>query len=212
MANDTVNTLAQLNQLFQTLTISLLGITFSNNADKTPYGKVRVSWPTEGQPAWKITEDVCFIRSLEIDNPYNKQRDVYFTTNYTGNNNAVDANNCNQKTSFTRVLMVTWVFYGPSSFENAQKVRDGMFYQLNHDALANNNIYLLPNTESPRRAPELFQGQWWERTDLTMYFNELVIRNLAVPYLKSAQITIMRDNNRANEIVDVTEAIYNATK
>ena len=64
-------------RLFEGLTLSILGhdgaiAAWENyQAHKTgwtgavpanPYDLVRKSWPTAGQPAWKITEDVAFIR------------------------------------------------------------------------------------------------------------------------------------------------------
>jgi len=165
-------TLSQLNQLFQALTVSMLGITADN-----PYYFVRIAWPQTGAPAWKITEDVCFLRIIEKEDPYNKQRDAQYdgTTLHT---------------SYTRVLQVTWTFYGPNSFENAQVVRDQLFYSEGHNTLVKNNIYLIPNIQAPRRIPEAFNNQWWERTDLTIDFNELVKRELAVPYLRSAGIIL----------------------
>ena len=154
---------------------------------------VRVSWPTTGAPAWKITEDVAFLRVIESDDKYNRQREDKFV--------GLDADNGTNIMRFTRVMQVFWTFYGPNSFENAQAIRDQMFYQDYHDILANSNLYLIPDIVSPVRAPELFQGQWWERTDLNMRFNELVSKDLTIPYIKSAEIIIEND---AAVLVDMT--------
>ena len=194
-------TIDQLNRLFQNVVLSILGYddavvlwneyqttksTWTDPIPPNPYYFVRVSWPTGGAPAWKITEDIAFLQVSEVDNPYNRQRDV--------NMLAVDANNAAQLTQFTRVMGISWVLYGPNSFENAQAIRDKMFYQRIHDVLAEQNIYLIPDITSPRRVPELFESQWWERVDLSMRFNEFIQRDLEVPYIKSSEITVSAGN------------------
>ena len=183
-------TINELNIIFQTLTMQMLGldITIPGNAYF-----VRVSWPTTGAPAWNITEDIAFLRIVESDDKYNRQREDKFV--------GLDSDNGTNIMRFTRVMQVFWTFYGPNSFENAQVIRDRMFYQDNHDILANSNLYLIPDIVSPIRAPELFQGQWWERTDLNMRFNELISKDLTIPYIKSAEIIIEDDSGI---LVDMT--------
>ena len=194
---DTILTIAELNVLFQGLTIGILGY------ELTPvdgYSKVRISWPTGGAPAWKIAEDVVFIRILESESLWNRQREVKFL-------NLVDPDYGNQETKYTRVLMVNWAFYGPHCFDNAQAVRDQMFYELNQEALKQNNLALIPNIAAPMRVPELYQGQWWDRTDLSMFFNEKIVLNYNVPYIKSAEIEVMGDMGEDGDEPNVTVSI-----
>ena len=171
--SDTILTLAQLNAIFQALTMSMLGSAIID---------CRISWPTGGAPSWLVNQDIAFLQVLETDSPYNRQRDVVMTN--------ADTNDANQATSYTRVLAAKWIFYGPNSFSNAQSIRDLLFYQNNHDTLAQSNLFMVPDIVSPVRAPELFAGQWWERTDLIINFNETIVRNLIVPYIASAQLNI----------------------
>lgn len=184
MATDIFLTFTALKTLFQNLAVTMTGLA----ADM-----VRLSWPTGGAPAWGITDNICFLKVMEIDNPYNRQRDVSFSE--------IDPNNANQAMSYTRVIAVNLIFYGPNSFDNAQAVRDQIFYPANHDTLALNNIYLVPDVESPRYAPELFAGQWWERTDMTLYFNEQVTRNTTVPFIQTAEI-ILQDGGTGQTRID----------
>jgi len=67
--------ISELENLFQDLTCSIL------NLDKDR--QVRISWPTEGAPAWSITDDVLFIRVVPVDNMYNRQRErrYYYQAN-----------------------------------------------------------------------------------------------------------------------------------
>lgn len=175
-------TLTQLEDLFVDLTVQALGIDTKTNPKA-----VRVSWPTGGAPAWKVHEEVVFLRVYEVDNQYNRQREVKITP--------IDDNNVNQETTYTRVIGVSWIFYGSSSFDRAAELKDKIFYQDFHDLLALSNVFLVPDVPAPARAPELYNGQWWQRTDLTMLFNEHVARNIAVPIIKSSQITVYADKD-----------------
>ena len=38
--------------------------------------------------------------------------------------------------------------------------------------LAKKDIYLVPLMQTERQANEIFAGQWWERWDITLTFNE----------------------------------------
>jgi hypothetical protein len=98
--------------------------------------------------------------------------------------------NLNMETDYTRVIEVSWVFYGPHSFATAQAVRDNIFYPETQYLLNSNNLYLIPNITAPVRAPELFMSRWWERTDLTILFNELVVRNVTIHAIKSTEVIV----------------------
>ncbi len=175
-------TLEQLEDLFVAVTVQALGINTKTDPDA-----VRVSWPTGGAPAWKVHEDIAFLRVYEPDSQYNRQREVKITP--------LDDDNVNQETTYTRVIGVSWIFYGPRSFDRAAALKDKIFHQEIHDLLALSNVYLVPDIPAPHRNPELYNGQWWQRTDLTMQFNEHVARNIAVPVIKSAEITVYADKD-----------------
>jgi len=221
---DTYNALLRLNMLFQVLTMEMLGLISVRTNDviaeltlsqggtlllsqggslllnqeelSDAASTIRISWQSQGQPAWKITDDVSIISVTEKDSEYNKPREIVRTEK--------DDDNANFAMSKTRVLTVSWTFYGPNAYDNAQLISDYIFMDAHRSTLAENNIYLIPDITSPVRVPELFQTQWWERTDLKMNFNELIIRNVTVPYLKSSEITVIREVG-ADIVIDVTE-------
>jgi len=162
-------------------------------ADATPsnpYYNVRLAWPTEGAPAWKINEDICFLQCIELDDEYNRQRERKF-----------DLANSNQATSCTRVMQVSYIFYGPNSFKNAKTIKDNIFYQTNHDTLVSNNLFLIPSIPAATRSPELFEGQWWERTNMIMKFNELIVSNTTIESITSAEIIVKSSTQQ--RIIDV---------
>lgn len=169
----------QLESLFWRVTIQMLDLDpdLPKNA-----GSVRNSWQTCGAPAWKIDENVTFIRIGEQDDDFNILRD----TVYQG----LDKDFAQEVTAYTRVLRVHWVIYGPDSFDNAFRIRNRLYNAQFRQPLADKQIYLIPRIAAPRRMPELFNGQWWERTDLFANFNELVRSDTTVPYLKSAEVIV----------------------
>lgn len=178
-------TLKQIESLFWNVTTQMLGL---DPALPINANKVRIAWPTTGAPAWKIDEDVVFIRMGDADDPINVQRDV--TTSQSD-----DDDNANQATSYTRVLMAQWVCYGPNSFDNAFMIRNNLYKQKYRDLLNINQVFLIPQINSPVRSPELFSGQWWERANVTAKFNELLQFNETVPYLKSVTTTVTVGQN-----------------
>jgi len=151
-----------------------------------PYEKVRISWPTGGAPAWKVHDDITFLRIFEVDDAYNRRRDTEKTQ--------LDADNVNLAKSYTRVNAVHWVFYGPNSYDNAQKVRDGLSSPNNRRTLAIQNLFRIIDFKAPIRVPENYMGQWWERTDFTVNFNEHVIVNETSPTIVEVPVTTTLEN------------------
>ena len=174
-------TIPQLGNVFQTLTSSILGLSGTDIDDF-----VRLAWPTDGSPAWKIDEDKCFIQVVQESEPYDKQRNVTYTN--------IDGINSNQDTDYTRVIRVNWIFYGPNSSLYADNVKDALFFQKNHDVLAQYGIYLVPDIVAPSRVPEIFQHRWWERVDLHALFYDETIRNTPVPWVADIPMSITVNN------------------
>lgn len=167
---DTILTLKELNSTFYTLTCQLLGL---NPEDQASYNKVRTSWQKDSAPGWAITDDLFFLRITPIDNPYIKQRDV----TYSGEN---------KTTAYTRVHSVNWIVYGPNSFENAETLRNGLYGA----DLSSSNLYIVPDIPAPKRVPELFNGRWWERSDLSATYYERVIRQDSITTIQGVNIQI----------------------
>lgn len=177
--------LSELENTFQPVIASMTGLDANS--------KVRVSWPTDGAPAWKITDDIAFIQVTEEDSPINRQRDVWLS--YTSSPEVQ-----NQETTYTRVIKLALMLYGPNSFAYAQTVRDLMFYETYREILALKKLYLIPDMPSPRRFPELFENRWWERVDMSMLFNELVSINLAVPFITSAEVLVYDESGQVADV------------
>lgn len=213
----TERTLKEFETLMQTLTIFALGYTqddidlweayqaaldaeedWTEAIPENPYYYVRLSYPSLGAPAWKKEESVVFIRAVEIDNPYNRQREFQDET-YQASPEALI-----QKMSFTRVYQVFWSCWGENGFLNAEKIRDGIFIDEIYFRIFREKIYPVLDLRSPRRAPELFGGSWWERTDLDIMFYELVEKEREIGVLKSAEIIVENSEGQV-AVVEIEE-------
>src|SRR5271170_454586 len=108
---------AQMDLVLQNITLQM-GLNLSNpaNADPNYYG-CRCEWQQQGQPAHEITEDVVYVRAIEVDDPYNRERYLY----YNGAEDAQGNDDNNQVTNYTRVWDVMWEVWGPNSFDNARQ-------------------------------------------------------------------------------------------
>ncbi|MFC3768364.1 hypothetical protein [Paenibacillus sp. GCM10012303] len=179
---DVVLTLQEAEDLFWSLTLQTLGL---NPAAPASQKRVRIGWLTKGAPAWKIDEDVAFLLLNYNNDPINRQVDVAYLNQGT--------NYAKRVQSYTRVLTVTWVCYGPSSFDDADKIRSELFHPRTKETLLRSNLAMILDVEAPIRTPELFGGQWWERTTFSARFNELVTRSSDVAYIESANVQIVKE-------------------
>jgi hypothetical protein len=179
---DTVLLLTDLENIFCNLTYTILGLDITDPANA---GKVRIAWPTNGAPAWGINDDVIFMRVTQQDDKLTRYQDILYT--------GIDEISTSQETGYTRVHRVDWTLYGPNSYDNADLIRFNIFNQDNTNQLKTSNLFLITDVPMAQRLPELYNGQWWERTDFSALFNELVIRETTVPYITSPNFVIIED-------------------
>jgi hypothetical protein len=176
---------------FQLVTAQILGLNPQNATDPA-YAKVRLDWPTSGQPAWAITDDIAFLGAREEESDFSKIRDRAY-----GYNNP---QSLTATYTYTRVWRVSWKFYGPNSFDHARLTNDALFLDWVHDALAASQLYLV-DSGRPQYAPELFSAQWWKRTDLSARYNELVTATIVDSSIASAEVIVY---NRHGLVADVS--------
>jgi hypothetical protein len=179
---DTILTLKQLEDAFYNLTCTVLGL---DPLDPNNLGLVRIAFPEDGAPAWGIDDNIVFIQVTAIDNKLARGQDII----YTGNDNV----SISQQTGYTRVHKVAWSLYGPNAYDNADLLRYNLFSQTYTTQLLLQNLFLITDVPMPQRTPELYNGQWWERTDFYAEFNELVIRESVIPNIASPNFVIIED-------------------
>lgn len=169
---DTVLTLTQLENLFQSLTMTVLGL--------TDQSLVRVGWPGDGAPVWELSSDVCFLLLRYNDDPITRMMETQYTQS--------DPNNANANLAYTDVIRVEWNLYGPNSFDHVDLIRANLFMNSTTTTLAASNVALVTDVPMPIRVPELRNGQWVNRATFYANFNELVIRQTTVPYIQTATL------------------------
>lgn len=177
---DTVLTLKAIEDIFFNLTCEVLGIDTTLPENQ---GKVRIAWETNGAPSWGIDDDVVFIRITPIDDTLTRHQDIIY--------NQKDSATASKETGYTRVHKIDWTLYGPNSYDNADLIRFNIFAEEYSNKLALNNLFLITDVPMPTRLPELFNSQWWERTDFSATFNELVVRRTEVPYITGTNFKVI---------------------
>lgn len=176
--------------LFQPLIAQILGFDPGANPT-TAYSAVRTAWPASGQPAWAITDDVCCIQATAEDEPYSQVRDEFYVNGSSGT--------VSRQMAFTQVWLIHLSLYGPNGYDHARLISSAMSLDWVHDSLAGSSIYAIPEWQRPAYAPELFQGQWWKRTDLQLKFNEQVTESIAVDSAAGVDVTLLTDTGQTSE-------------
>lgn len=182
---DQILKLTELEDFFADITYKILGLDSTLAANK---GKVRLAWPSNGAPSWKITDDVVFLRVTPIDDKQARLLNIIYNTDEE------DSEYLKKKTGYTRVHKIDWCLYGPNSYDNADLIRYAILEpHLYKETFKDKNLFIVTDIPMPTRLPELYNNQWWERTDFSATFNEAVIRESKMPYIKSANFELKTD-------------------
>ena len=200
MPTDVYLTKTQVEDLFFSITALLYGYDVKNE-DQTLAAaamaaatlEIQMSWPTAGAPGWGITDNRTFLQVLYENDDYSQQRYYTYTNKKDSSGNLISPLTANQEMAMTNVLRVNWVVYGPTSYDRAFTLWSRIYDPSVTLWTSKNKIYLIPNLQAPKRSPELFAAQWWERVDLNAQFNATVIINTDAPFIQSVDISIGGD-------------------
>lgn len=157
---------------------ALEDVSFYNSAANT---SVRISWQQKGAPAFAITDTTIFLQCVPEAGNYNVRDETW--QNVSSDNSILIKNRV-----YTRQWRVRFVAYGPGAFDSVRLIRSMLLEDFPHDTLALTNLYLVPDTDSPVRNPELFEGQWWERVDYSAVFLEQVNESITITRVASVQV------------------------
>lgn len=147
--------------------------------DTTP-PPVRQTWQMYGAPDFKITDNVIFLQ-LMYESGNDVARPLHsFTENY--------GDNIKETKTQTRVLRLRLIAYGNNGAENIYKIRTAIYGGIK--TLRQNGVYVIPSDDEPRYAPELFAGQWWERTEFDFLFNQYAEYVNTVTTIEHVPITV----------------------
>lgn len=181
---DQILKLSEIEDVFFEATCKML-----NLVGEEQQSKVRLAWQGNGAPAWNKEEDVVFLRITPEDNRLARQMDILYN-----DDDALSKLDVKKSVGYTRVHKVSWTLYGPNSYNNADLIRHLIFDTDYTKEIRRNNLFLITSVSMPLRIPELFNKQWWERTDFSATFNEAVIRESEVPIINSTNIEIIKNS------------------
>lgn len=181
---DVVLKLNEIEEIFWSITMLMLGLNLDSK-DEKEISKVRTIWPTSGAPAWKIDEDICFLSITQRDDLINRQRNV--------RHEEIEGQ-LTRIMEYTRVVNCVYILYGPNSYDHAELLQHSLFLPQYKEMFNQNHLYLVPDIVAPIRAPELFSGQWWERSDFEVNFNLYVRREQVVDYIEDIEINFVSKN------------------
>jgi hypothetical protein len=182
----------QVAAIIQSLVCLCLGI--DTATDALSGSRVRIDWPVPGQPAWLITDDVAFVRVTEAEEAYNAAHEPQAA-------GVADDGTYTESTIYTRGWDVYLVFYGPNSFDRARQVKACMNQDFTGAILNESNLYPFTVTGTPRRAPELFENQWWPRTDYSFRMYEQVTDALDKGAVESVEVIIRDEDGNGSDII-----------
>lgn len=137
---------------------------------------VRKSW--KHSPDWSFEQDVIFLK-VEETNTEDISQPLDDIWEDNGENLLLTQGT-------TRVIRLTLVGYGPGVYRYISLLRARFLRGIY--ALRRQKIYSIPEPDTVVYAPELFQGRWWPRTDLSIRFNVLTVYDTEVKVIKEVSV------------------------
>lgn len=157
---------------------------------KTIPPPVRRSWPTDGGPDWKLTDNVVFMQCTEAAEDIMQPIDERWQS---------EGRDFLRESASTRTIQLRLNAYGPACYESLLKLRLELL--LGRPKLKKQKIYIIPGKDSIQYAPELFQGRWWKRADLTLYFNVLISVKSIVKAIEEVNVTIKANEPGTSDVI-----------
>lgn len=151
---------------------------------------VRRSWPTDGGPDWKLTDNVVFMQCTEAAEDIMQPIDERWQS---------EGRDFLRESASTRTIQLRLNAYGPACYESLLKLRLELL--LGRPKLKKQKIYIIPGKDSIQYAPELFQGRWWKRADLTLYFNVLISVESIVKAIEEVNVTIKANEPGTSDVI-----------
>lgn len=151
---------------------------------------VRRSWPTDGGPDWKITDNVVFMQCTEAAEDIMQPIDERWQS---------EGRDFLRESASTRTIQLRLNAYGPACYESLLNLRIELLR--GRPKLKKQKIYIIPGKDSIQYAPELFQGRWWKRADLTLYFNVLISVESIVKAIEEVNVTIKANEPGTSDVI-----------
>lgn len=152
---------------------------------------IRFGWgssqETGSAPFFSRNSNVVVIFDTIVDDQISRYRDISYEIE--------DGDTLSHVDTHIDVHEFLFVCYGPESFNWARDIRNSINMPNISEHLRKNNLFLIPDTPAVQVVPELVDGEWWDRTDLKIRFNEKVRvkKENAVAVAESVNISVITE-------------------
>lgn len=156
------------------------------------YTRVRTEWPKAGQPAFGINEDIAFLRAVDENAEYSKQRDDQLIKQ-----NGVTV----ARITYVVCWRVHFDFYGPNCYARAGYVVDALLLNWTSETLALAGLYVNPHIDRPIYLKEQRDAQWWPRASFSAIFSYQVTNTITPQTVTSAEILLYDSTGQHADIL-----------
>jgi len=155
----------EIEDLFRAVVLKILELPEDDaKTVRMPHGSV-----TEGaSPGFLKTDDVCFIYVIPTDDGYGQQ----YHRRYVPSEENPDM--LTQVSEHTDIYNIRFTIYGPKSHDWVRKIKDTLYRDDIKKLLRESGFFIKAGIPPPVHAPELHEGSWWRRFDLTTMFYQFV--------------------------------------
>ena len=152
---------------------------------------IRENYPGDSSPFAKKSENTLYYYVTPTDEPINRQIDTVRT--------AGSSNNLRQTVSYNRVLQIYLTVYGPDSYDILTNLRLKLLQKASgQNPIRAAGLYLVPDVAEPNLLWEIYQNQWYQRSDLQFRCNQLATLETTIPSVEVADIVIMTEQTERN--------------
>lgn len=158
--SENILTLRQVEDIFLEVAREMLGIPEDNSTVRLAYG---ASSQTGSAPMHDPQKNVCYVTVNPTNDGYGDQHHIsYDSSKESGLLTEVD--------EYTEEYSLIFSCYGADSYNNARKIRDGLYGEKCRKFLRGYKIYLVAGSTQLGSAREIIDTRWVERCDLTATF------------------------------------------
>lgn len=147
---------------------------------------IRENYPADSSPFAAKDENTLYYYVMPADDPINRQTDTVYR--------AGSGVNLKQTASYNRVMQMYITVYGPDAYDILTALRLKLLAGASGQSpLRTAGLYIIPDIAEPPLLWEIYQNQWFQRSDLQFKCNQLATLETGIPYVEVADIVLMTE-------------------
>ncbi len=152
---------------------------------------IRENYPADSSPFAKKDENTLYYYVTPADDPINRQTDTDYSTG--------SGVNLKQTASYNRVLEMYITVYGPDAYDILTALRLKLLAgAAGQSPLRTAGLYIIPDIAEPPLLWEIYQNQWFQRSDLQFMCNQLATLEATIPTVEVADIVLKTEQTERN--------------